>query len=323
MPIYKKAYAKINLSLDVKGKLENGYHEVCMIMQTVGLFDELSFDMFDCGGEERIKLETGKITITENLKDNLIYRASQLLLPKFPEGKGVTIKLVKNIPMSAGMAGGSTDAAAAFHGINELFELGLSDEELCGLGVKIGADVPYCIMGGTMLAEGIGEKLTRLPLLKGLNLVIAKPGAGVSTKYVYETLDAMENPIHPDVAAMVDVIKKTAALGRGSGEDKSEKNCADKNGTDKCRAEELSNGYKEISSLLGNILETVTIPACPDVEILKKQLIKYGAEGSLMSGSGPTVFGIFRDAETARTAALNMKNDPRCPAKDIFVTETI
>ena len=341
--INKKAYAKINLSLDVKGKLENGYHEVCMIMQTIGLYDELSFDVYRISEEERNKgfkdgnnteskgeriglscrFSWGGPEPTEDPKDNLAYKAAELLLPYFPEGTGVDIKIVKNIPMAAGMAGGSTDAAAVLRGINELFNLGLSDEKLCELGVKLGADVPYCILGGTMLAEGIGEKLTRLPAIPKLYLVIAKPQAGVSTKYVYQTLDALENPPHPDVAAMQELILTMGETG------------AD---------EKCASFAKKLAPLLGNILESVTIPVCPKVAEIKKILLDNGALGSLMSGSGPTVFGIFESEEkanlaakvlidmcTAAVSAVKDKGDTgaieeafeKVPAKDIFVSTTV
>ncbi len=322
--ITRKAYAKINLSLDVVGRLKNGYHEVRMIMQTIGLYDVLSFERFDVKpGEDRIRLScffgkeaaetfhvikmSEKGQITSDAKDNLIYKAAQLLLTHIPEGEGVDITLEKNIPMAAGMAGGSTDAAATLRGINELFELGLTDGYLCELGVTIGADIPYCIMGGTMLAEGIGEKLIRLPLLKGINLVIAKPEAGVSTKYVYETLDSLQNPPHPDVDGMLKEIganrnAETTATAQGSVN---------------------SSLAREISLLLGNSLESVTIPACPEVAKIKQLLNESGAVGTLMSGSGPTVFAIFPSEELALDSARKLAKNPDFPAKDLFVTTTI
>lgn len=320
--INKKAYAKINLSLDVKGKLENGYHEVCMIMQTIGLYDELSFDVYKIdpdtskasgkkpedektSEEDRIRLSCSfvwsDIEPTDDPKDNLAYKAAKLLLPYFPEDTGVDIKIVKSIPMAAGMAGGSSDAAATLRGINELFNIGLSDEKLCELGVKIGADVPYCILGGTMLAEGIGEKLTRLPAIPKLYLVIAKPQAGVSTKYVYQTLDALTNPPHPDVAAMQELILTM-------GETEADEKCA--------------SFAKKLAPLLGNILESVTIPVCPKVAEIKKILLDNGALGSLMSGSGPTVFGIFESEEKANLAA-KVLIDNNAFAKDVFVLTTV
>ena len=313
--ITRKAYAKINLSLDVVGRLENGYHEVRMIMQTIGLCDKLSFERFKITehGEDRIRLScffgkeaaetfhviktSEKTQITSDAKDNLIYKAAALLMDKVPEDEGVKITLEKNIPMAAGMAGGSTDAAATLHGINDLFGLGLTDGYLCELGVKIGVDIPYCIMGGTMLAEGIGEKLSGLPLAKGIHLVIAKPEAGVSTKYVYETLDSMENPPHPDVDGMLKVLDSLESSSPAF--------------------------ITSLSSLLGNSLESVTIPVCPEVAKIKQLLNEYGAAGCLMSGSGPTVFAIFPSESAALEAAGKLADLPDCPAKDIFVTETL
>ena len=290
--IKRKAYAKINLALDVLGKYPNGYHEVKMVMQTIDLYDVLSFESFDCSTEiqieDRIRLvsdNSGELSLGT---DNLIYKAAAKLVDYFPAGKGVKISLEKNIPVAAGMAGGSTDGAAALHGINELLGLGLSDEQLCDIGVKLGADVPYCIMGGTMLAEGIGEKLTKLADTPELTLVVAKPEMGVSTKYVYEHLDAYDNPPHPDVDGMIQAIEQ-----------------ADKTG---------------IADRLGNILETVTVPACPEVAQIKSILAEQGADGVLMSGSGPTVFSVFSDVEKAQKAVDALKNDS--PAKFVCMTKT-
>lgn len=288
--ITRKAYAKINLALDVLGKYPNGYHEVKMVMQTVDLYDVLRFSEFECSAdaitEDRIKLVgdgCGELSLGT---DNLIYKAAAKLETYFPTGKGVEIVLEKNIPVAAGMAGGSTDGAAALHGINELFELGMTDEQLCDIGVKLGADVPYCIKGGTMLAEGIGEKLTKLPDAPELCLVIAKPEMGVSTKYVYEHLDAYDNPPHPDVDGMLEAINNKDA--------------------------------KAVAAKLGNILEIVTIPACPEVAQIKEILSNQGADGVLMSGSGPTVFSIFFDDKKAAKAVEVLRKES--PAKFVCLT---
>ena len=300
--IKRKAYAKINLALDVLGTLPNGYHEVAMVMQTVDLFDELNFESFSASGEKpedriRLSLSMGKTKNADKKsggigadKDNIVYKAALAMLDRMPEGKGIEISLKKNIPIAAGMAGGSTDAAATLRGINELFELGLTDEDLCSIGVKLGADVPYCIVGGTCLAEGIGERLTKLPDLPRLNLVIAKPEAGVSTKTVYTELDkVIDKAKHPDVKAMTEAVK-----------------AGDK---------------AEIAGQLGNILEAVTIPACPEIGEIKILLAEAGAEGVLMSGSGPTVFGIFKDKDGAEWGAEVLKAGS--PATFIAVTETV
>lgn len=285
--ISRKAYAKINLSLDVLGVLPNGYHEVKMIMQTVDLYDDICLEMINISSAD----SAGRIILSGDIdseaagneslsfgEDNLIYKAAKMMIDRLPEEKinlGVSITLHKHIPLAAGMAGGSTDAAAVLRGMNLLFEMGLSDDELCDIGVKLGADVPYCIMGGTMLAEGIGEKLTPLSPVTDIPLVIAKPAKGISTKYVYENLDKLTNPPHPDVDGMRN------AIAEGN--------------------------IGSVIEKFGNILETVTIPACPEIERIKKQLMDLGAENVLMSGSGPTVFGAFKSYEDAVNAEKKLK----------------
>ncbi len=277
----RKAYAKINLGLDVVGRLENGYHEVKMIMQTVGIYDVLTL----------AKIPEGIVVTTDNGElptddNNLIYKAARLMLEKYNIAQGVSIHLEKNIPIAAGMAGGSTDAAGTFLGMNELFELGASEEELRELGVKVGADVPYCIMGGTALAEGIGEKLTRLPAPPDCYLLVAKPEINVSTKYVYEHLDAEGVTKHPDIDGMVEAIKQGSLEG--------------------------------IVDRLGNVLEVVTVKKYTIINDIKKVMLEGGALGSLMSGSGPTVFGIFAAKELAEETADRIVQMDL--AKQVFVT---
>ena len=189
-----RAYAKINLGLDVIGRLPNGYHQVKMIMQSIDLWDELTFRRIRKGIS--VTSDSSELPLDEN---NLIYKAAALLLKECNISSGVGIHLKKNIPIAAGMAGGSTDAAAVFHGLNALFALGMDIEDLKRLGVQIGADVPYCIVGGTMLSEGIGEVLTPLPQVPEAFLVIAKPEIAVSTKYVYENLHVETITHHPDI----------------------------------------------------------------------------------------------------------------------------
>lgn len=282
--ITRKAYAKINLGLDVVRRLPNGYHEVRMIMQTVGIYDVLTFAKSDAG----IVLQVDHEELSED-QNNLIYKAAKLLMDTagISDTKGVHITLEKNIPIAAGMAGGSTDAAAALLGINELYGLGYDLEQLKALGVKIGADVPYCIQGGTALAEGIGEVLSKLPAPPACHLVIAKPDINVSTKFVYENLRANELQDHPDIDGMIEAL----------------------------RAGEL----KGITDRLGNVLETVTVPAYPIIQDIKDTMSAAGAEGTLMSGSGPTVFGIFRDKALAEKAAVQIRAAGL--AKQVFVTE--
>ncbi len=266
-----KAMAKVNLGLDVLRRLENGYHEVKMVMQTVDLYDELTV----------VKEETKEITITSNAgelplnEDNLIYKAAKLLFQKAGNEYGVSIHLNKNIPIAAGMAGGSTDAAATLLALNALFGFGYSKEELAEIGVKIGADVPYCIYGGTCLSEGIGEILTKLPDAPDCYIVIAKPPIGVSTKYVYENLHIETVQEHPDMDGMVEAIQK------GS--------------------------LKDVTDKMGNVLETVTVKRYPEIAKMKQCLLDNGAENALMSGSGPTVFGIFTERKTADKALKELE----------------
>lgn len=234
-----------------------------MVMQSIDLYDKINI----------IKNRTGKINIKTNLSflptgpDNLVYKAAKLLMDEFEIPDGVDIDLYKFIPVAAGMAGGSTDAAAVLKGINTLFGLGLNDEELKVRGAKLGADIPYCIMGGTALAEGIGEKLTKLKDCPRCYVVIGKPGISVSTKYVYEHLVLDENTVHPDIDGIIDSINNEDIYG--------------------------------VAGRLSNVLESVTENAYPVIKDIKELMIREGAINAIMSGSGPTVFGIFDSAEKA------------------------
>lgn len=276
-----KAYAKINLGLDVVKKLPNGYHQVKMLMQTVGIYDELTLEKAEDG--ITVTTDSGELPTDEN---NLIYKAARLMRETYHIKEGVKIHLQKNIPIAAGMAGGSTDAAAAMKGMNLLFGLEIPTSELMRISVTIGADVPYCILGGTALAEGIGEKLTPLIPAPSCFVLVAKPDINVSTKYVYEHLDATGIPSHPDIDGMV------TAIGNGS--------------------------LQGILDRMENVLESVTIPAYPVIDTIKERMLELGAAGSLMSGSGPTVFGIFLNKATAATALEQLKDDGL--AKQLFLT---
>lgn len=277
-----KAYAKINLGLDVVRRLENGYHEVKMVMQTVGIYDVLDFQRTAEGIV--ITTDSGELPTNE---DNLIYKAAKLMMDTYHISEGVKIHLEKHIPIAAGMAGGSTDAAAALKGMNRLFDLGCTLKELMELGVKIGADVPYCVMGGTALAEGIGEKLTPLAPAPDCYVLVAKPDINVSTKYVYEHLDAQEIVKHPDIDGMVEAIAEESLQG--------------------------------ILDRMENVLETVTVSAYPVIQTIKDRMKELGAINSLMSGSGPTVFGIFVEKDMARRAYDKLEEEQL--AKQIFLTE--
>lgn len=277
-----KAYAKINLGLDVIGRLENGYHEVKMVMQTVGIYDVLELERTAEGIV--ITTDSGELPTDGN---NLIYKAAKLMMENYHIKDGVKIHLEKHIPIAAGMAGGSTDAAATLKGMNRLFDLGCTLRDLMEMGVKIGADVPYCVMGGTALAEGIGEKLTPLAPAPDCYVLVAKPDINVSTKYVYEHLDAQEIVKHPDIDGMVEAIAEESLQG--------------------------------ILDRMENVLETVTVSAYPVIQTIKDRMKELGAINSLMSGSGPTVFGIFVEKDMARRAYEKLEEEQL--AKQIFLTE--
>ncbi len=278
----QRAYAKINIGLDVLRRRADGYHEVKMIMQTVDIYDELVLERRKQPGIE-LRMDNSELP---SGGDNLICRAADLLFREKEITGGVNISLTKRIPIAAGMAGGSADAAAALRGVNELFDLGYSLKELQALGVGLGADIPYCLAGGIMLSEGIGEILTPLPAPPAAHLVIAKPDINVSTAFVYGNLHADRLAWHPDIDGMI------AALQKGD--------------------------LDGITGRLGNVLETVTVKAHPVIEQIRELLRKQGAENALMSGSGPTVFGIFKEKETAARAAEAVERGRL--AKQIFVT---
>ena len=277
-----RALAKINLGLDVVRKREDGYHEVRMIMQTIRMYDQLDMRK---SVEPGIHLTTNKkyIPVDEN---NLVWRAAKLMMDTCGIMEGVSIHLHKVIPVAAGMAGGSSDAAATLVGMNRLFHCGLSKEKLMELGVQIGADVPYCVLRGTALAEGIGEKLTVLPPMPDCWILIGKPGISVSTKYVYTTLDLNTDTVHPDIDGM----KKALEDGNLYG----------------------------ITERMGNVLQDVTIPAYPEVERIKEQMKTLGAVNAMMSGSGPTVFGIFDNEEKAQEACQKLRESGSC--QQVFLT---
>ena len=282
-----KAMAKINLGLDVTRKREDGYHEVRMIMQTVGIYDRIDLIYKETPG---ITVETNLYYLPDN-ENNLVYKAAKLLMDEFHVQKGVHIRLRKYIPVAAGMAGGSSDAAAVLFGVNKMFSLGLTTEQLMDRGVKIGADVPYCVMRGTALSEGIGEILTPLPVPPQCQVLIAKPGISVSTKFVYENLHANElrPEQHPDIDGMMEAIKQKDLYG--------------------------------IADRFGNVLENVTIPAYPVIQEIKDLMLEQGAVGALMSGSGPTVFGLFTNPKAAAKAHEEMRFGAGAElAKQVYLT---
>ena len=266
-----KALAKINLGLDVLGRRENGYHDVKMVMQTIYLYDNVTISKTEKPG---IQIESNLFYLPVD-ENNIAYKAAKKLMDEFQIQEGVRIVLEKHIPVAAGMAGGSSNAAAVLVGMNRLFSLGLSQEELMERGVSLGADVPYCVMRGTVLAEGIGEILTPLPPLPKCYVLIAKPGISVSTKQVYEKLDSKEIEEHPDIDGIL---------------------------------EGLENGdLRKIANSMGNVLEKVTIEDYPIIEDIKRTMKEAGALNAMMSGSGPTVFGLFEDKKAAMEARTTIK----------------
>ena len=277
-----KAYGKINISLDVVGKREDGYHLLKMIMQNVDLYDSLSFQKCNKG----INISCNKPYIPTDEK-NLVYKAAQLFMDTYHIHEGINIYLKKNIPVAAGMAGGSADAAAVLKALPQIFKIDVDINELMKLGVKIGADVPYCIMGGTALCEGIGEIITPLKPFKNQILVLVKPNFGVSTKEVFKNLDVTKIFKHPDTDEIINAMEQE-------------------------NVEAVCNGMK-------NLLENVTLRKYPVLKRIKEDMIKMGAMGSMMSGSGPTIFAFFDDMLKAQRCYDKFK----IQYKEIYLTRTI
>ena len=280
--IHIKALAKINLGLDVTGVREDGYHLVRMIMQTIDLFDWVTIR----------KSRYDKISLTSNLnflptdEHNIAYEAAALLKQDFPQVGGLELRIHKCIPVAAGMAGGSTNAAAVLFGMNKLYRLGLSRSRLMEYGLRLGADVPYCLMRGTALAEGIGERLTRLPPMPDCHILIAKPPVSVSTKLVYQALDACRHLEHPPIDAQLADLERQDLLA--------------------------------LSHHMGNVLEHVTVPMHPEITQIRQMLLDQGAITARMSGSGPTVFGIFEAEERAVAAQESIRGSNL--ARQVYVT---
>ncbi|MBR3245080.1 MAG: 4-(cytidine 5'-diphospho)-2-C-methyl-D-erythritol kinase [Parasporobacterium sp.] len=258
--IHLKAFGKINIGLDVTGRRDDGYHLVRMIMQTVDLYDEVSLKKQDAG----ISVKTNKPFIP-NDERNLAYKAARVLMDAYNIREGVRIDIGKRIPVAAGMAGGSTDAAAVLKGMNALFSLNIDEETMDAFAVKLGADVPFCLRKGTYLAEGIGEELTKLPDIPPCFCLLVNPGFGVSTKEVYQKIDEIDPLTHPQIDRTIE------GLGRKSIED--------------------------VALSMGNVLELAVIPDHPEIAEIKEIMMENGALGAMMSGSGPTVFGLFRKEE--------------------------
>lgn len=261
-----KSYAKVNLTLDVLGKLENGYHEVRMVMQPLNLFDLII-----------VKKAPAGIIIKTNIpglpcdNKNIAYKAAELFFEETGIRGGVSISIKKNIPIAAGLAGGSGNAAAVLCSLNLLYNADLTEEKLLEMGLKLGADVPYCIKNITSLAEGIGEKLTTLSQIPGVPVVLVTPPVSISTGEIYKRIDSAENLAKIDTDGMISAIKNFDT--------------------------------KKIGENLSNVMETVTINDCPEIADIKAKMFEFGALGSVMSGSGPSVFGIFPDNKSAKAAS--------------------
>ncbi|MCR5638700.1 MAG: 4-(cytidine 5'-diphospho)-2-C-methyl-D-erythritol kinase [Lachnospiraceae bacterium] len=281
--IETKAYAKINLALDVTGVRDDGYHMVKMVMQTLSLHDRLFITETD---DDRISVSTN-LPFLPTGKANLVYLAASVFREKTGLTRGVHISLNKHIPVAAGLAGGSSDAAAVLKGMNTLFNTGLSNDELKDIALRLGADVPYCLIGGTVLCEGIGEELTPLRNAPYANVILVKPKVSVSTKHIYEKLELNENSDHPDVDSMIKAIS--------------------------------DGNYVGVSSKVKNILEPVTASEYPEIKEIEQMLRENGADCAAMSGSGPTVFGLFTDREVAQKAFFKFKEDGKY-ARNVFLT---
>lgn len=277
-----KAYGKVNISLDVVGKREDGYHLLSMIMQNIDLYDEISIEK----QKEGITISCNKNYVPTDSR-NLAYKAASLFKETYNIDDGVHIDIVKNIPVSAGLAGGSTDAAAVLKLMNKIFEVNASDEELMNIGLKLGADIPYCINGGTALCEGIGEKITTLQPFKDKILVLVKPSFGVSTKEVYKSFNLDRVRVHPKTDSLIEAME--------------------------------NDDLYYVANNMKNLLENVTLRKHNILIKIKEEMNRYGAVGSMMSGSGPSVFAFFDDMLKAQRCYEKMKES----YKEVFLTRTI
>lgn len=279
------ARAKINLTLDILGKRPDNYHEVAMVMQQIELSDLLTVRLGAKG--EGIQL-ISDIPGLPNVQRNLAYKAAKLVYNEFKIGQGVYMELTKRIPIAAGLAGGSTDAAAVIMALNDLFELGLNADELCALGAQIGSDVPFCIKGGTMLATGRGEVLKPLPAMPACYVVLAKPQVSISTAWAYQNYDATSVNVHPQNTEIIKYLEQ--------------------------------GDLQSISRLLCNVLESVTIKEHAEIAMIKQMMLEHGAMASLMSGSGPTVFGLTPDEDKAKYIVKKLEG---LPSAQVILTKTV
>lgn len=277
-----KAYAKVNLALDITGKLDNGYHELNMIMQTIDIYDLIDVEK----AEDGIEIKCNKKYIPTD-KRNTVYKAAQILIDNYNIKNGIRINIKKTVPSQAGLGGGSSDAAAVLKTMNQLFNLRIDDNDLAGIGKDIGADVPFFIYGGTALCQGIGEKITKLKGFKDKTILLVKPGFGVNTREAYGLYDLEKYTKHPEIDSVIKAMEE--------------------------------NNIKELVMNMGNVLEGVVIKKHHEIEKIKQELIDLGAVGSLMTGSGSTVFSLFEEYEKGFSAYKKIKNK----YKDVFLTKTI
>ena len=268
-----KAFAKVNLGLDVLRRREDGYHEVSMVMQSIRLFDRLILSI-NPYGDIRLTSNLSHLPLNEN---NLVYQAIDIMRKEYGIKDGISVRIEKHIPIAAGLAGGSSDAAAALIGMNQMFSLGIREQRLMELGVTLGADIPFCIMRGTALSQGIGEILTPLPPVPECWLLIVKPSFSMSTRFVYQHLDP-KTALHPDIDGMVEAIKRGDLAG--------------------------------MTERMGNSLEQVTAAHFPDIISMKEKMTELGAMNAIMSGSGSTVFGVFDQKDPAVEAAAVFRKEP-------------
>lgn len=278
----EKAYAKINLTLDVINRRPDGYHNVKMVMQTIGLCDEVTVELSD---EKGIAI-TSDSPVVPCDESNIAYKAAKIMLDIAGSHSGVRIHIAKRIPVCAGLAGGSTDGAAVFTALNDLLGLKLPKSRLMEISAPVGADIPFCIMGGTALAQGTGTELSSLPSFRENTVLLVKPPINVSTPWAYKNL-CLDEVIHPDVDAMVRKLEKQ--------------------------------DYTDFYSCMGNVLESVTVPAYPVIADIKKAMLEHGAEFSMMSGSGPTVFGFFKDKAAAEVAGEYFRKK----FDEVIITKTV
>ena len=266
----EKAPAKINLGLDILGKRPDGLHELAMVMASIDLADRLYLEEIP---ENKIIIETNKAFLPTD-KKNHVYEALELVKERFEIKQGLRVKIHKEIPVAAGLGGGSTDSAAALRAVNRLWNLGLSVKELASLGAEVGSDVPYCVYGQTSLVEGFGEKVTPIAPMPQCWVVVVKPRMSVSTRTIFAKI-VMEDLYHPDIPALVSAIEE--------------------------------NDYQKMTQNLGNSMEVVTIKKHPIIQQLKDRMLKYGADAAMMSGSGPTVYALCHKYSRAKHVFNSLK----------------